>query len=522
MAAHILRLRIALLFGALRGDGGHIARMVIGLLILVGGIAAASWALLSLRDDDADVVLAITVLGGSAVTLGFGLAPLIGGAHDPLDPRRFALLGLSSGRLAAVLAVIGFVSVPALALLVLAVSAAVVWGEHGAPWIAGAVGTILGVATCVLLARVCMALTSLFLRHRRSRELSGLFVLVVLVVVVPVGVFLSSLEWHGSVPPQLLEAASSLGVTPLGAAWAFPGLVAEGADGAWMSLLVAIGTVALLAAVWAGLVHRMLTTTERPGSGRERGGLGWFGVGPGTPGGAISARSLVYWFRDRRYIVNVLMIPVAAVITAIPLLIAGVPPEIVALVPVPFAALFLGWLPHNDVAYDSTALWMHVASGVRGWSDRIGRLVPVLLIGLPLLAVAVPIAISLHGRWALLPALAGVCISLFLCGLGLSSIASVVAPYAVSRPGESPFQQPPRIGAAGGLSQGLVMFGSIVLSAPALWWGWIALTDDIESATLALWAGLATGFVVLIFGIVIGSVVFERRGGRLMEFAEST
>ena len=43
-----------------------------------------------------------------------------------------------------------------------------------------------------------------------------------------------------------------------------------------------------------------------------------------------------------------------------------------------------------------------------------------------------------------LPALAGICLSRFLCGLGLSSIASVVAPYAVSRPGESPFRQPPR------------------------------------------------------------------------------
>ncbi len=66
------------------------------------------------------------------------------------------------------------------------------------------------------------------------------------------------------------------------------------------------------------------------------------------------------------------------------------------------------------------------------------------------------------------------------------------------------------------------MLGSIVLSAPVLWWGWIALTDDIESATLALWGGLAIGVVVLIVGVVIGAVVFERRGGRLMEFAEST
>ena len=101
----------------------------------------------------------------------------------------------------------------------------------------------LGVATCVLLARVCMALTSLFLRERRSRELSGLFVLVVLVVVVPVGVFLTSLEWGGTVPSQLLEAVSTLGVTPLGAAWAYPGRVALGDGNAGRSLLVAVATL---------------------------------------------------------------------------------------------------------------------------------------------------------------------------------------------------------------------------------------------------------------------------------------
>jgi ABC-2 type transport system permease protein len=67
-----------------------------------------------------------------------------------------------------------------------------------------------------------------------------------------------------------------------------------------------------------------------------------------------------------------------------------------------------------------------------------------------------------------------------------------------------------------------VLLGSIVLSAPALWWGWIALTDDIDAAMLAMWGGLVGGVVVLVVGIAIGSVVFERRGGRLMEFVEST
>nr|WP_208382686.1 hypothetical protein [Microbacterium ulmi] len=515
-------MRAALLLGAVRGTPGQTARVVAGFVVVAAAVAAACWALLTLRTAQADVVLAVTVLGGSAVTLGFALAPLVGGATDQLDPRRFALLGMPPLRLAGALALAALLSVPTLALAVVAICAAVVWSAHGVPVAAAIFGVVLGVTTCVLVAHVSMALTSLFLRERRSRELSGLFVLAILVVVVPVGVFLASLEWRGSVPTQLEEAVGVLGGTPLGAAWAYPGLLASGDPSAPVGALVAVATIAVLAVLWVWAVRHALTTTERPLAVRERGGLGWFAVAPGTPGGSIAARSLVYWLRDSRYLVNVIVIPIAALLTTVPLLIAGVPAEYVALVPVPFIALFLGWLPHNDIAYDSTAVWMHIASGVRGFSDRVGRLIPVLLIGLPTLAVAIPIAISQHGRWAVLPAMVGVCGSLFLCGLGLSSIASAAAPYAVSRPGESPFQQPQRTRANGAIAQTLVMLGAIALSAPALWWAWLALTGDIGAADLALWGGLGVGAAVLLVGIGVGSVVFERRGGRIMEFAEST
>jgi len=206
----------------------------------------------------------------------------------------------------------------------------------------------------------------------------------------------------------------------------------------------------------------------------------------------------------------------------VPPLLAGVGFGYVVLLPVPLMALMFGWMAHNDLAYDSSAVWLHFASGLRGFSDRIGRLVPILMIGVPILAVSIPIVISLHGRWALLPAMVGACASLFLCGLGLSSIASVVAPYAVSRPGESPFRQPQRTGAGGAISQSLVLVGALALSAPTLWWAWVALTDDIAFADWALWGGLATGVGVLLIGLAVGSLVFERREGALMEFAEQT
>ena len=82
--------------------------------------------------------------------------------------------------------------------------------------------------------------------------------------------------------------------------------------------------------------------------------------------------------------------PIAGVLTVVPLLVAGVPLDVAATLPVAVMALFFGWLPHNDVAYDSTAFWIHVASGVRGIPDRLGRLVPVVLFAVPTLAIAIP------------------------------------------------------------------------------------------------------------------------------------
>lgn len=520
MVAHVLRLRIALLVGAFRGGAGRAARVTIGLVLLVAATVAACWALISLQGDSSGVLFAVTVLGGAALTLGFALAPVVVGADDPLDPRRFAVLGLAHSRLSLALALAGIISIPVAFLLAVAITGAVVWGHQGSTALAGTVSVVLGAGTCILAARVFMALAALFVPERRSRELTGVFALVVVVVVVPVAVFLASLEWDGAVPPALADAVDVLAVTPLGAAWAIPGRVAAG-EGAASTIAVAVATFALLAVAWWALVRRLLTATSRPASGRERAGLGWFGVAPGTPGGAIAARSLLYWSRDRRYLMNVIVIPIAAAVTVVPLVVAGVPLEIAILVPVPFAALFLGWLPHNDVAYDSTAIWMHIASGARGLSDRVGRLVPILLVGLPLLAVAIPLVLSVHGGWALLPALTGVSLSLFLSALGLSSISSVLAPYAVSRPGESPFQQPQRSGSGGAIAQALVMVGAIVVTAPVLWWAWEALQGDEESATTALWGGIGIGVGVLVVGVAVGSVLFERRGGRLMEFAES-
>lgn len=509
-----------MMLGALRGDRRDVIRRVIGVVLLVAATVVAAMSAAGLADADRLTTAVVSVLAGSAVTLGFAIGPPVTASIDPLDPRRFAVIGPEPRPLAGALILAGFLSVPVFVTLTLGVSLAVAWGAQGASAVASVASVVLGLTTCVLFARVSMALGALVQRPRQSRELVSVYLIAVLVVVVPIGVFLGSLEWRGAVPSQLVSAAEILSWTPIGAAWAIG--LAPTAGAAVASLVVALATVAVLVLAWFALVRVLLTTTRRPAAVRERGGLGWFALLPGTPGGAVAARSLSYWLRDRRYIVNVVIVPIAAVVSTVPLLVAGVPFELAVLLPVPIMALFFGWLPHNDLAYDSTALWMHIASGVRGIPDRVGRLVPVLLIGIPILAVSLPLAIVAHGRWAVFPAMVGVCAALFLGGLGLSSISSVLAPYAVSRPGDSPFQQPQRTGSGGVVAQGLVMLGAMLTALPAGWLTWQAIGGATIDSVLALWVGVGAGAFVLVVGIGLGAVVYERRATRLMEFAEAT
>ena len=76
------------------------------------------------------------MLAGSAVTLGFAIAPPVTASVDPLDPRRFAVVGAEPRPLAAWLLLAGLLSVPVLVVLVLAVSLAVAWTAQGASVVA--------------------------------------------------------------------------------------------------------------------------------------------------------------------------------------------------------------------------------------------------------------------------------------------------------------------------------------------------------------------------------------------------
>ena len=520
MAAHVLRLRAALLIGSLRGER-RVRTLVMLALILVFTVVVCA-AVLSLDDAPVAVARTVIVLGSAALLLGFLVGPILVGAVDQLDPRRFAVFGVDERQMPWILALASFISVPSLALLAVNISVCIVAIRLGAPWLLAVLMSFISLVSTILAARIGMAVNALVLPERRSRELTALFALALIVIAFPVAVFLASLKWDGEVPAAVGTLAAAVGVTPFAASSRFLfSFATDDNTGAWISGVVAFATAVVFWALWTWLVRRLLTTTERPVTSRERSGLGWFGLLPSNAFGAIASRSLVYWLRDRRYIMNLIVVPVAGALTVLPLLVAGVPLEIAALVPVPVMALFFGWLPHNDVAYDSTALWTHVASGVRGIPDRLGRLVPVVLVAVPVLAISVPLTLLWIDDWRLLLPLTGLGASLLLSALGFSSIVSVIAPYAVSRPGDSPFQQPQRPTSRGAYGPAAAFLGAIVVSIPTIWLLVLTMLEGSQFAPATFWAGIATGVVVLAVGVTVGGRIFERGGERLMEFVET-
>ena len=519
MVAHLLRLRLDLLIGSLQRE--HRTRAVLALLAVAVVTVVVAQGVLSLGSSPAAVAATVLTLGSAALLLSFFLAPILAGVRDPLDPRRFRVFGVDEKTMPALLALASLISVPSLAVIVVSACAVAVMIVHGTVWpLAVLLGAVF-VASTLLSARVGMGIGAILLPERRPRELTTLFVLAVTVIAFPVAIFLASQEWGAVVPDAVATLTRALGFTPLAAATASAFAFGEGAPAtAWICAAIAGITLGGLWMLWSWVVRHLLTSGERPAASRERAGLGWFSVLPANAFGAIAARSLIYWLRDRRYLVNILIVPVAGLLAVLPLMVAGVPERLVLVVPVLVMALFFGWLPHNDVAYDSTAFWIHVASGAGGLADRLGRLVPIVLVAVPTLAVGVSITLALVDSWALLPALAASAACLFLCGLGLSSIVSVVAPYAVSRPGDSPFQQPQRSSGHGAFGHAIALLGALALSMPTLWLLYRELTVG-GAADQVFWTGVVTGAVVLVGGTLTGAAVYARRGERLMEFVET-
>jgi ABC-2 type transport system permease protein len=521
MVAQFLGLKLRLLANLFRRSPWQIVGIAVGLLYGLSLAIGIVVVLVGLRFvGDVALIRDGMIVAGSAVVFGFLVIPLVFGVDDSMDPRAFAVLGIPNRQLSFGLAVSALIGVPGVVLAIVLLGTIVTWSRGIVEALLALVSAALLLVTCTLASRVSTSIAAFLLATRRSREITGFIGILLLVMISPVIVLILNIDWGRYGRDLLGGLAAVLGWTPVGAAWAVPGDAAHGDWGAaFIKLVIAAATVYLLWLAWQGLVAKMLVTPGREAQVKQYGGLGWFDRMPQNAIGAIAARSLTYWRRDSRYWVSLVMIPIVPVLAVVPLAVAGVPLHYLALVPVPMMCVFLGWTMHNDVAFDSTAIWLHVASGTTGFADRIGRLVPVLLVAVPLIGLGSAISIFLYGDWAALPSMLGVSTSILLAGLGFSSYTSARYPYPATKPGDSPFAQPQASDTAAALIQSLTFTGSIILSLPAIVFALLGIFVDPAWHLPALYVGVGVGLLTIVTGVWLGARTFERRGPEMLASA---
>ncbi len=520
MVEQFLRLKLRLLANAFRRSPWQLVGLVLGVLYGLGIAFALLLGLVLLRAVEPEFARAAVVPLGALALLGFLVVPLAAGVEDTMDPRRFALFGIPSNRLVLGLSVAALISIPSLVLLLAGVLQVVTWSRGPLALLVALLAAPLIVVTGVIGARVSTSAGAFLFATRRSREAIGSIAVVSLLLLAGAAVVLGNVDWGTEGVQALTRIADVVGWTPFGAAWSAPADVAVGSVGSGLlKLLIATVTAGLLLLAWRALVVRMLITPQREGPAREYEGLGWFDSLPDTKWGAVAARAFTYWARDPRYRIQFVTLPFVPAFMIVALLIAGVDARDLALLPVPIIALFIGWAIHNDVAYDSTAVWMHVASAVRGASDRFGRVVPLLFFGSLVIVAGSVISAYYYGDWAVLPSILGLGLSVLWAGLGISSVMSASFPYPTTKPGDSPFSHPQSSGNAAPLIQSLSFLANVVLAAPVLWFGGMGLFVDPQWHWAALWTGLGIGVLALSGGVALGGRIFERRAPELVAFA---
>ncbi|WP_423923255.1 ABC transporter permease [Frigoribacterium sp. 2-23] len=517
MVAELLRLRLQTLVNTVRFGPKRLFTAVIALLLVLVASLAVAGIVSSLRTAPLSDVRALLVGGGSLLLVGYLVVPFATVRPAWSDPRRLALLGVRESHAAVGLALGSVIGLPALALLVLSTGYVRAWNGGGGVAAIAVVSAILAGLTALLLSLVASTVNSVVLTSKRSREFLLVGVVVVVLLAIPLVIDLVRVTIAGARGTGVI--ADSLAWTPLGAALALPGHVAAGETGRVVAdLIIAAATLVVLWFVWRALVSRAFIDQPQPAVLDEHDDLGWFEFVRASPAGAVAGRSLTYWIRDARYRMSLVIIPFLPLLV-VPLGIAGVSWHWLALAPLPIMCLILGFLPHNDVAYDSTALWMHVASNTSGLADRVGRLAPPLLVGVPLVVAGAFVATWLHGDPDALPVEIGVSAGLLLSGLGLSSVMSAALPYATVKPHDDPFQQPQSNGASAGWAQSVMIGGALLATVPALWFGIRGLFfDDSTGALWSLLSGVGVGLVVLVAGVAIGARVFSRRAPELLAF----
>ncbi|WP_348790051.1 transporter [Leifsonia sp. NPDC080035] len=509
MVATLVRLRLLVLRNSFRRSTSQLVAVIIGGLYGVVALVVVLGGLVVLNFAPIELTRTIVVIAGSAAVLGWAIFPLLlSGVEQTLDPARLAVYPIPLRPLMTGMLLSGIVGIAGAATTLAALATSLSWLRLPGVAVIALLTGALGAATCVVISRAVTSVASGLASGRRFREASGLLVLIPLILAGPI--IIGVTRGIRTSADALPSVADGLSWSPLGAVWAVPSSVAMGDPlGALARLLVAVATFAVLWLVWRwGLARSLVTPVRSSSRTRAQGKLGLFGILPGTQAGAIAARCLTYWFRDPRYLRQLLIIPLMPVLFWFysSLNHSGG----IFFLAAPIVAFSLGIGMIADVSYDSTAFALHVAKAVPGRADRWGRAAAMLTFAVPAVVIISVLSAVFSGDWAIFPGLLGLSLGVLLTGAAVCAVTSARFVFPVPEPGDNPFRSRP--------GSNISLLGPTFAA-----WGVIAVLclPEIVLLIVSLVTGQALwGWIGLAVGIVLGGVLLTvgaRVGGSILD-----
>jgi ABC-2 type transport system permease protein len=518
VVATVLKLRYRVLGNTLARRPWQLVGFILGSLWGLGILGGLVTALIALSIfQNLEVATVVSVLGGSALILGWLVGPIIiAGLDSTVDAVRLAPFPLTRRQVMLALAGTGLTGIPGIVTTVAALATLIVWVRWPVAAVVAVPTVLLGVLTCVLASRLMGELSG-GMGGRRSREIIGTVVLVVLIMTGPILTGVAALldQAGGDLWTRIQQAAGILAWTPLGAAWSVAPSVAAGQ---WLPALastaIAIATLVVLWIVWDRVIETAVSSPrQRATRAVAAGKLGLFGVMPTGGVGATWARSLSGWLRDPRYLRQLIVIPLFPVLFAF----TGGTDGFMFLISPVLAALVMAAVGYADVSFDGTAFGTTLATGISGRADRLGRLLGAACVGIPLILVIAVATAVVAGDAAHLPAVLGAALGVLLAGYGACAVSSALIVTPVPAPGDSPFKSTPGQNSIVGLLVFVVWAAVIALSLPAIVPAIVnAVTGDAMWGWIALAVGVVFGAVVAIVGVLVGGRTLERTGPDLL------
>lgn len=394
------------------------------------------------------------------------------------------------------------------------------------PVLVSVIAAPLYVATIVSLSKMLIELLDTILINKRSRNIFYFAIFIAYMI------FVSSMNTHSPSPNGIALGTSfcaASAFTPLSAAMALP---LDAINGNWLALairfLICVVTIAACFAisVFCAKLEPKLLRGEQKTVVKTK-GIGLFAAVPDNTVGAIIARIISVMRRDMRQlfllIAPLFMLVVAGGSSFKAKGFDSLTDNLGVSGWMMYAALLMGMVVGNNIAYDGTAFTMHAIIGVKGLHDRLANAMVWSVI------CAVYFAIIGVGVYVFLFFVANVqqnvnavmfqtlCpIGIAFASIGIGLISSCIAMYPVASI-EKPFSRPQ--GSAGGRSFAAIgfMLLSVVCMIPSV----AAAIAFMILAPQLLWIAsilfVVNGLIVLVVGVILGGKVMDKRMIRIVE-----